>query len=279
MVAARLGVVVVLALTGCGASHTRGAPTVPLALAEPTLVGSVGAKQGEPSRDAAPPDTAPRTGRVNAPRPEPAPTAPPPLLPSEHFTLAEDARPGFEALTIDAPDPAAAVTQVRDAFVEARRIADHYAAALSGAPSRFSVAALLGSGRVYLSLASALRAATVRPARRGADVTDVIRRALEPRARATECVGVGRLVLAARLARARLVVHEVASEVDGLLAHYTDEELTACVDLVRLGDADLGIPADRTFAPYVPGEFFRASPGLTLAPPVRVASPPLEAAE
>jgi hypothetical protein len=286
VVASRLVVVLVLALTGCGASLGRSPGAATLARRAPGEPGapSSAAKQGEGGLEVAPPTSAPRTGRVNVPRPAPdAPVAPPPpaLLPSEHFTLAEEARASFEARTITAVAPGAVVAPLRDAFGEARRISDHYAAAQVGAPRRFVVASLLGSARVWLALTSAIRGVAIGPgAGVGSDpLTDAARRALEPWAQAAEAVAIGRLVLASRFCRLGAIDHEVASDVDAILARYTDEELAAYVEILRTGDADHGIPADPSLAPYHPGEFFRARPGLTAALPTGSVRPPLEVAE
>jgi len=220
------------------------------------------------------------------------------------FTRAEAARVAFESLHFDLPmyssTPAATdslVVSFRSAFSQAGAITADYRIAMHGADLDRTIAALVGCGQVWDTLANALHL-TVPPAfpplvtpvdgaprpwapaggldasslpLPDADVShadlpqliDAFTRAFDPWTRAVECVAVGRYALAARAAHVSVARSPAIEIAWARLASYSDAQLEECIDVIRGGDAAHSIAPDPTFASYSPGEFYRAPLGAT----------------
>jgi hypothetical protein len=147
-------------------------------------------------------------------------------------------------------------------------ISADYSLAAQGTDRDRAIAALVGSGQVWEALASALLHFSAPPFPPGMTpvdyaIVDALTRAFDPWARVVECVAVGRYALAARAARLSSVRSPAIENAWARLASYSDARIEECVDVVRRGDTGLGIRADPTFAPYSPGEFYRAPRGAT----------------
>lgn len=190
---------------------------------------------------------------------------------ASQLAVADDALERFRGFAIVLEPPTGDVVgQIHDGARRVARIVAEYDAVLAFRRPERSVAALLGQAEAYEILARALRGVRLAslpaiplaptpgspPAPPGAPSDLLVRMAerLEPEIRVIECLGIYRVLLAARVARSAALDDALGRAAADRVRATGDDRVSECVELARRGDPERGIERDATIPPYAPGE-------------------------